>query len=65
MAGTPGTPGGETILVMGDKENGEENGLSGGKGPALGGTSNLDVLLLWTSMSAVGGSELNALLRTY
>ena len=44
---------------------GEENGLLSGKGPALGGTSDLDVLLLWTSMSAVGGSELNALLRTY
>ena len=63
MAGTPGKPGGENILVMG--AIGEENGLLSGKGPALGGTSDLDVLLLWASMSAVGGSELNALLRTY
>lgn len=63
MAGTPGKSGGENILVMG--AIGEENGLLGGKGPALGGTSDLDVLLLWTSVSAMGGSELNALLRTY
>lgn len=63
MAGTPGKPGGETILVMGAIR--QENGLLAGKGPALGGTSNLDVLLLWTSMSAMGRSELNALLRTY